>query len=157
MKPYTPTWQINMGCGGWLVSLRVDSTLPTVAHSIGCSTFQAAHLLSSLYVSAFLCLGCPYSAEDYELLNSTSTKSLHCTCSISANSHTLYRNTERAHTLCTHFNRIFEIMSSLRCNYAIYRGTIPLNGYPCRHKYNLLLPANSQEFKLALNGPITIY
>ena len=43
-------------------------------------------------------------AEDYELLHSTSTKSSRCTRSISANSRTLYRNTGRAHTSCTHFN-----------------------------------------------------
>ena len=53
-------------------------------------------------------------AEDYELLHSTSTKSSRCMCSISANSRTLHRDTGRAHTSCTHFNWIFELMSSLR-------------------------------------------
>ena len=48
-------------------------------------------------------------------------------CTISANSRTLHRDTGRAHTSCTHFNWIFELMSSLRSNYALYRDTMPLN------------------------------
>ena len=60
-------------------------------------------------------------AEDYKLLHSTSTKSSPCTCSISMNSCTLYHNTGRAHTSCTHFNWIFEIVSSLRHNYALHK------------------------------------
>ena len=47
-------------------------------------------------------------------------------CWISTNSHTLHRDTGRAHTSCTHFNWIFELMSSLRSNYALYRDTMPL-------------------------------
>ena len=39
---------------------RVDSNLPAEARSIGHSTFQAAYLLSSLYLSVFLLFGCPY-------------------------------------------------------------------------------------------------
>ena len=39
----------------------------------------------------------------------------------------LYRNTGRVHTSCTHFNWIFELMSSLRSNYALYHDTMPLN------------------------------
>ena len=65
-------------------------------------------------------------AEDYELLHSTLTKSLHCMRSISANSRTLYCNTGCAHTSCTHFNWIFELLSSLRSNYALYHDTMPL-------------------------------
>ena len=56
----------------------------------------------------------------------TSTKSSRCMCSISANSRTLHRDTGRAHTSCTHFNWIFELMSSLRSSYALYRDTMPL-------------------------------
>ena len=64
-------------------------------------------------------------AEDHELLHAISTKSSCCTRSIT-NSRTLYRNTGHAHTSCTHFNWIFELMSSLRSNYALYRDTMPL-------------------------------
>ena len=80
-------------------------------------------------------------AEDYELLHSTLTKCSRCTGSISTNSRTLYSNIGCAHTSCTHFNWIFETMSSLRCNYALYCGTMPLsenvhvhcNLSKCRH------------------------
>ena len=45
---------------------------------------------------------------------------------ISAYSCTLYHDTGHAHTSCTHFNWIFGLMSSLRSNYALYGGTMPL-------------------------------
>ena len=91
----------------------------------------------------------PYSLvvhiEDYEL-HSTSTKSLHCMCSISANSRTLNRDTGRAHTSCTHFNWIFELMSSLRSNYVLYRDTMPLT------KHLTFENTNSIGFKSGLYG-----
>ena len=124
MKLHVPTRWMNMGRGRWLVSLRVDSNLPAEACSVGRLTFQAAYLLLNLYLSASLLFGCPYHWR-YELLHSTSTKSLRCMHSISANSRTQYGNTGHAHTSCTHFNWIFELMSSLRSNYALYRDTMP--------------------------------
>ena len=38
----------------------------------------------------------------------------------------LHRHTTRHVTSCTHFDWIFELMRSLRCNYALYRDTMPL-------------------------------
>ena len=114
--------------GAWRIAgkfMCVDSNLPAEARSVGRSAFQAAYLLSSLYLSVFLLL-VVHIAKDYELLHSTLTKSSRCMCSISANSRTLHRDTGCAHTSCTHFNWIFELMSSLRSNYALYRDTMPL-------------------------------
>ena len=48
---------------------------------------------------------------------------------ISVHARALHRHTTRHVTSCTHFNWIFELMRSLRCNYALYRDTMPLN-YP---------------------------
>ena len=55
-------------------------------------------------------------------------------CSISANSRTLHRDTGHAHTSCTHFNWIFELLSSLRSSYALYRDTMPLTLSLCGTK-----------------------
>ena len=49
--------------GAWRIAgkfARVDSNQPAEARSVGRSTFQAAYLLSSLYLSVFLLFGCPY-------------------------------------------------------------------------------------------------
>ena len=46
--------------GAWRIAgkfARVDSNQPAEARSVGCSTFQAAYLLSSLYLSVFLLFG----------------------------------------------------------------------------------------------------
>ena len=37
-----------------------ETNQPAEARSVGRSTFQAAYLLSSLYLSVFLLFGCPY-------------------------------------------------------------------------------------------------
>ena len=49
--------------GAWRIAgkfARVDPNQPTEACSVGRSTFQAAYLLLSLYLSVFLFFGCPY-------------------------------------------------------------------------------------------------
>ena len=46
---------------------------------------------------------------------------------ISVHARALHRHTTRHVTSCTHFDWIFELMRSLRCNYALYRDTMPLN------------------------------
>ena len=75
----------------------------------------------SPYLSVFLPLAAhnhkwysPYyitfaTTEDRELVNTIIIK--RCTHSISAYSRTLYCDTGRAHTSCTHFNWLFELMS----------------------------------------------
>ena len=45
---------------------------------------------------------------------------------ISVHARALHRHTTRHVTSCTHFDWIFELMRSLRCNYALYRDTMPL-------------------------------
>ena len=85
------------------------------AFSISSSIFALKPLLISI-LTLWLSISLSFST----LL---STKSSRCTCSISTNIRTLYCNNGRAHTSCTHFNWIFELMSSLRSNYALYRDT----------------------------------
>ena len=49
--------------GAWQMAGKfacVDSNLPAEARSVRRSTFQAAYLFSSLYLSVFLLFGCPY-------------------------------------------------------------------------------------------------
>ena len=63
MKPHAPMAQAVNEHGAWQMTgkfARVDSNLPAEARSDGRSEFQAAYLLSSLYLSVFLLFGCPY-------------------------------------------------------------------------------------------------
>ena len=58
---------------------------------------------------------------------------------ISVHARALHRHTTRHVTSCTHFDWIFELMRSLRCNYALYRDTMPLR--------TNVKPRNLQELK----------
>ena len=111
------------GCGRRLISSRL--IFKSACWGSLCSKFDVSSIVCALYPSliSILTLWLPL-AEDRELPTQSSTKSLHCTCSISAYSHTLYHDTGHAHTSCTYFNWNFELMSSLRSNYALYRGTM---------------------------------
>ena len=121
--------------GAWRIAskfARVDSNLPAEARSVGSGARHFKQPICSrtfTYQNSYSLV--VHIVEDYELLHSTSTKSSHCMCSISANSRTLHRDTGRAHTSCTHSNWIFELMSSLRSNYALYRDTMPLIWFQC--------------------------
>ena len=115
--------------GAWWIAgkfARVDSNLPLRLALSGTRHFKQP-ICSRAFTYQYSYSLVVHIAEDYELLHSTSTKSSRCMCSISANSRTLYRDTGRAHTSCTHFNWIFELISSLRSNYALYRDTMPLS------------------------------
>ena len=100
------------------------SNPPAKALSVVCSTFQALYVLFSPYLSVILPYGCPSWRSWAPQLDHN--KSLHCMCLISTCSHALYHDTGSAHTSCTHYNWILELMSSLRSNYTLYLGTMPL-------------------------------
>ena len=129
---------MNMGHGRWLVSSR--QICPLRLALSGVRHFKQ-HICSRAFTCQYSYSLVVHITKDYELLHSTLTKSLHCTHSISTNSCTLYRNTGCAHTSCTDFNWIFEIMSSLRSNYALYRDTMPLStcAYNSRQQRNMHL------------------
>ena len=121
------------GHGGWLISSRARSNLPAEARSAGRSTFQASCRLFSYYLSVFLLFWLPIT-EVCRVLNLTIANSAKRLCVARVRSPWtpayfcgLYRDIGHAHTSCTHFNWIFELMSSLRSNYALYSDTMPLN------------------------------
>ena len=111
---------MNMGRGKWL---RVWIQICPLRLALSGVRHFKQHICSRDFTYQYSYSLVVHIAEDHELLHSTSTKSSRCTRSISR---TLYRNTGRAHTSCTHFNWIFELMSSLRSHYALYRDTMPL-------------------------------
>ena len=116
-----------MGRGRWLASSHVWIQICPLRLALSDVQHFKQHICSRACTYQYSYSSVVHIAEDHELLHLTSTKSSRCTCSISAqNSCTLYRNTGRVHTSCTHFNWIFELMSSLRSNYALYHDTMPL-------------------------------
>ena len=123
---------MNNGRGGWLISSHARSNLPAEARSAGRSTFQASCRLFSFYLSVFLLFWLPIT-EVCRVLNLTIANSAKRLCVARVRSprtptyfRGLYHDIGRAHTSCTHFNWIFELMSSLRSNYALCSDTMPL-------------------------------
>ena len=117
---------MNMGRGGLLVSSHVYIQICLLRLTLSGARHFKQPICSRAFTYQYSYSLVIHIAEDYELLHSTSTKSSRCMCSISVNSPTLHCDTGRAHTSCTHFNWIFELMSSLRSNYALYHDTMPL-------------------------------
>ena len=117
------------GRDGWLISSRACSNLPAEARSAGHSTFQASCRLSSFYLSVFL-LFWLLITEDKTVLNLTITNGAKLarvqSPRMPACFRGLYRDVWCAHPSTTHFNWIFELISSLRSNYALYSDTMPL-------------------------------
>ena len=116
MNPHAPMWQMKSGRVRRLINSRL--VLKSGWGSL-CSEFNVLSIVCALWPLPISILIGSFSTQ-------SSTKSLYCTRSTSTYSRALYRYTGCAHTSCTHFNWIIELMSSLRNNYALYRDTMPL-------------------------------
>ena len=113
MNQHAPTWQRKTGHGERLISSRL--------------VFKFAHwgsLCSEFNVSSIVCTLYPLLKCSYLLVahswRSCASQLDHqqnvcaaCVNSTSAYSHALYHDTGHAHTSCTQFNWIFELMSSV--------------------------------------------
>ena len=101
MNPHAPTRQMKTGCGGRLISSCL--VFKSACWGSLCSEFNASNIVCAIYplLISILTLWLPI-AKIMSFSTQSSMKSFHCTCSTSAYSHTLYRDTS-----FTHFNRIF--------------------------------------------------